>query len=531
MGTAFVEMDSWVYPVFERLVALGYIRTAIMGQKPWTRMECARLAEEASEALAEEGPSGGKQASADELEARLQQEFGYELGLLDGGRNFTAGIDSVYARVVSISGPALTNSYHFGQTVGYDFGRPFERGTNDQAGGAVSADAGPLTFYVRAEYQHAPSAPAFSTTVRDFISTVDNAPLSDIPAGPTAAVNRPELLDAYAGVNLGNWQLAVGRQTLSWGPSPDPMLASDNIQPIDMIRLVDPEPFHLPGFLRYLGALRLDQYIGILDGHPYVPRPFTYGQKFNFKPFSILELGIGRITMIGGEGGDPLTLGNFARSLVGYNHAGFNHGKSETDMDWTFTVPKVRNYVVLYGDAYAVDNVVAAQEPQRNPWHPGIYITRFPGIPKLDFHMEGVSTEAPGIGVNLHNNGVFNYFDDTYRDGFTNDGYLIGNTVGRDGRSIQAWWTYWFTANNTLQFIYRHNSVATDFISGGGAWQDYAVRSETYLRSGFYVKAEVQFENISHYPILFDGPQKNLTAILELGFSPRKNVQARKNGP
>jgi hypothetical protein len=235
--------------------------------------------------------------------------------------------------------------------------------------------------------------------------------------------------------------------------------------------------------------------------------------------------------MIGGEGGDPLTLGNFARSLVGYNHAGFNHGKSETDMDWTFTVPKVRNYVVLYGDAYAVDNVVAAQEPQRNPWHPGIYITRFPGIPKLDFHMEGVSTEAPGIGVNLYNNGVFNYFDDTYRDGFTNDGYLIGNTVGRDGRSIQAWWTYWFTANNTLQFIYRHNSVATDFIPGGGAWQDYAVRSETYLRSGFYIKAEAQFENISHYPILFDGPQKNLTAILEIGFSPRKNVQARKNGP
>ncbi len=529
MGTAFVEMDSWVYPALERLVALGYIRTAIMGEKPWTRMECARLIEEASEALAQDN-SGGR-TGAYELETQLQKEFSYETDLLEGGRNFRANVDSVYARAVSINGPDLSNSFHFGQTVGYDFGRPFERGTNGQAGGSVSADAGPLTFYLRAEYQHAPSAPALTGAQRDLISLTDFLPLSDVPAGPVAGINRPELLDAYAAVNLGNWQLSVGRQTLSWGPSPDPMLWSDNITPLGMIRLVDPEPFHLPAFLKYLGALRLDQFVGILDGHPFVPRPFVYGQKFNFKPLPFLELGIGRATMIGGVGGDPLTLGNFARSLVGYNHSGFNHGKSETDMDWTFSVPGVHNYVVLYGDAYAVDNVVAALEPQRNPWHPGIYITRFPKIPKLDFHMEGVSTEAPGIGVDLYNKGQFNYFDDTYRDGFTNDSFLMGNTVGRDGRSIQSWWTYWLSANNNLKFIYRHNSVATDFIPGGGAWQDYAVSSETYLGNGIYVKAQLQFENIAHYPILFDGPEKNFTAIFEFGFSPQTKLGAKKNDP
>ena len=531
MGSGFVEVDSWIYPAFERLAALGYIRTAIMGQKPWTRMECARLTEEASEALEHDGVS---ENVADQLEAQLRQEFGHELDLLSGGSNFSAKVDSIYLRAVSISGPDFADSYHFGQTLGNDFGRPYERGTNLQGGGSVSADAGPLTFYLRTEYQHAPSAPALSDSLRTFISSADQIPLSDVSARPISAINRPELLDAYVAANLGNWQVSVGRQTLSWGPSPDPMLWSDNIEPVAMIRVVDPEPFHLPGVLKYLGGLRLDQFFGLVDGHTFVPNPFVYGQKFNFKPFPFLELGIGRATLIGGIGGDPLTLGNFGRSLIGYNRNAngmiHNHGKSESELDWTFSVPGIRNYVLLYGDAYAIDDVLPAIHPARNPWHPGIYITRVPGIPKLDFHMEGVSTEAPGIGIDQANHGNFNYWDYTYHDGFTNDGFLIGNSVGREGRSIQAWWTYWLSARNTVQFIYKHNSVAADFIPGGGAWQDYAVRNETYLRSGVYVKAEVQFENITRYPILFSGPQRNVTAIVELGFCPPKRTKANANG-
>jgi hypothetical protein len=41
-----------------------------------------------------------------------------------------------------------------------------------------------------------------------------------------------------------------------------------------------------------------------------------------------------------------------------------------------------------------------------------------------------------------------------------------------------------------------------------------------HLKSGMYVKTQFQYENISHFPILFTGAQHNFTGMLEIGFLP-----------
>lgn len=273
MGTPFVELDSWVYPAFDRLAGLGYLYGSTAGLRPWTRMQCALLAEEATEELQDNSKAS---ASVSALVFRLRSEFSYEMGLLEGGRNMTASLESVYTRTVSISGPALTDGFHFGQTVSYDFGRPFERGTNGQVGGTFRAAAGPIAIYVRTEYQHAPQAPAFSDSVRSLIAFRDMLP--EPSALPLEAINRPRLLDAYAAVNLGNWQMVVGKQSLSWGPGlGGSLLWSDNAEPVDMVRLVNSEPSRLPSLLKYLGPVTIDQFIGQLVGYRYTPHPQSIG--------------------------------------------------------------------------------------------------------------------------------------------------------------------------------------------------------------------------------------------------------------
>jgi hypothetical protein len=196
-------------------------------------------------------------------------------------------------------------------------------------------------------------------------------------------------------------------------------------------------------------------------------------------------------------------------------------------MDWTFYVPGVRNYVVLYGEAYAEDDILPVENPGRNPWHPGIYITRIPGLAKMDLHVEGVSTEQNGLvpAAGGGNHGIFNYWNQNYQDANTQYGYLIGNTVGREGRAIQGWLTCWISPQNTVQVSYKHSTVNADFVPGGGAWQDYGVQNEFTLRGGFYMKTRVQYEHISRYPILFNGPQNNVTASMEVGFYPQKRQQ------
>jgi len=64
--------------------------------------------------------------------------------------------------------------------------------------------------------------------------------------------------------------------------------------------------------------------------------------------------------------------------------------------------------------------------------------------------------------------------------------------------------------------------VSADFIPQGGDWQDYGIANETYLRGGLYIKSAVQVEHISRFPLLFNGPQNNVTASMEIGFSPER---------
>src|SRR5258707_7718873 len=83
MGSPYVPLDSWVYPAFDRLAALGYVNGGMFGMRPWTRLECARLLSEAQDQA-----SGNDAASseAQQLLNSLVQEFSFETES-SGGRN------------------------------------------------------------------------------------------------------------------------------------------------------------------------------------------------------------------------------------------------------------------------------------------------------------------------------------------------------------------------------------------------------------------------------------------------------------
>jgi hypothetical protein len=267
-GSPYVPLDSWIYPAIERLMAMGVINSAFASLRPWTRTECARLLGEAGDGV--DDSDTGEVANIYNM---LQREFRDELEN-DGG-NLRARVESVYARVTGISGNPLGAGLHFdfSQTLTNDYGRPYEAGVNSITGISGWASSGRWVAYVRAEYQHAPSAPPLTLSARQTIAHAQALPITQ-SATPIDAVNRVELLDAYVGLNLENWQITFGQQSLWWGPTEGgPMLFSNNAEPIPMFRISRVSPMKLPSFLGWLGPMRIELFFGQLSGQQFIPSP------------------------------------------------------------------------------------------------------------------------------------------------------------------------------------------------------------------------------------------------------------------
>jgi membrane-associated phospholipid phosphatase len=532
-GSPYVPLDSWVYPAFDRLAALGYVNSGILGMRPWTRLECVRLLNEAGENL---DLRGSEDTEALHLHDSLARDFSNDLAILAGRDNQNLQIESVYTRLTGISGAPLTDGYHFGQTITNDFGRPFAEGFNTVEGFSGWASEGRLTVYVRGEYQHAPSSPALSAQARQFIAGADGVQLPVSPNTPTPAVDQFQLLDAYVAMNLQNWQLSFGKQSLWWGPSQGgPILFSDNAVPITMFRINRVSPFKLPSVLGWMGPIRVEFFLGQLAEHQFMVindtnlvgqlglplgrQPFVHGEKLSFKPTSNFEFSVSETTVFGG-GPYPLDWHNFLKSYTGFIVPASATATDLTDarsgIDFTYRVPWVRKWLTFYGDAFTEDEYSPLGYPRKSAFQGGIYVPRIPGIPKLDLRVEGGSTSPVDFS---DCNGCF-YQNTLFVNSYTNNANLMGTWVGRASQGEQAWATYWLTSRNTIQFNYRHRKVDGKFLPHGGTLNDAGVRADFWLGSTTKFSGAAQYERWN-FPILDPLVRSNVTASVELSFWPR----------
>lgn len=516
IASPYVELDSWIYPAIERLAALGYIHAEFLGMRPWTRMECARLLHEAGN---ETNSGRSVPAQASRLQTELKNEFQPELDALAGGNDRILRLESVYANSMGITGTPLNDSYHFGQTIINNYGRPYQEGFNTYDGFSAYGTAGRFTVYVRGEYQHAPSAPAFSLPVRQAIAAIDNNPA--LPATPVSATNHFRLLDTYVAANVANWNLAFGKQSLWWGPGEgSALLFSNNAEPIYMFRASRIAPFRLPWIFRWLGPMKWDLFYGKLSGNQYPPRPMIHGEKISFKPTPNLELGFTRTAELGGVG-RPLTVGSIWRSYFSVtsptNETPANDpGKRTGGFDFSYRLPFVRNWLMLYADSLSDDDPSPIDAPRRAGISPGLYLSRVPGLQKLDLRAEAVYTDTPSSSVGGH----YIYYDSFYHDLYTNKNNIIGSWIGRQGQGFQAQSTYWFSPRNTLQFGYRHAKVASSFIPGGETLNDGSAKVDWWMRHDLSVSAFLQYEKWLA-PVLAPTAQTNWTSSVEVTFWPR----------
>ena len=515
-----VPLDSWIYPAMERLIAAGYIDTAFLGLRPWTRMSCARMLIEMNtkSEFHTDVPS-----EVWRLKQALDEEFAPELATWEGHPSESIQLNSLYTQVMDIAGTPVNDSYHFGQTIINDYGRPFWQGVNNVTGFSASANDGRVAFYVDGEYQHAPTIPGYPLSVRQVIANVDDNPV--LPSTPISA-NRFSLLDSYAMMRYAGLDFSAGKQSMWWGPSEGgAMLISDNAAPFWMLQINRMEPTNIPLLSKFLGPFEFSNFFGGLAGQDYPPQPYIFGQKASFKPFRDLEVGFTRDDVFAGQGHVPLTFGSFWTAFTSLNDVSpqvkFSRkdpGARHASFDFTWRLPVPGRWLELYTDSIVHDDVNPISAPQRAGWNPGVYVSHLPGIPKLDFRAEAVYTDPPGATSTM---GQFIYWAVVYHQVYLNNGYLIGSWIGREGNGYQAWSTYHFTPRSSLQLAVRNARVAPDFIPGGTTQWDWSVSGDLWAHKNFEIKPLLQYETWL-IPLLEPTRQRDFTTSLQLTWWPNK---------
>jgi len=528
MGSPYVPLDSWVYPAMERLAAMGYLKSVDLNTRPWTRLECARLLSEAGELE----PETNAPTEVQQLYSALSQEFAHDSELMSGETNRTAQLESVYVRALGISGQPLTDNYHFGQTLLNDNGRPYEEGFNSVAGMSGWSTAGPFVIYTRGEYESAPSAPSLSPAALNFISSVDGLPPNP-PSMPVAATSRFQLLDAYVGMNVANWQFSFGRRSLWWGPSESgTMMFTNNAVPLNKMFSIDRiTPFRLPWVFRYLGDIRLTGFIGQLSGQEFLsttfsgttgseigqyghelnPQPFLSGGRITFKLTQNFEFGMSLTSKYGGPG-LPLTPSTMFKSFFGIHVHGEPLGDGRSGADFSY---RIRNWLTFYGETMSEDEPSPIPYPTQSIFQGGVYLAKIPNIPKLDLRLEGGFTDPP---VQYYTPGYF-YTNSQYVDGYTNDGQLIGTWLGRAAQGESVRTNYWLSAKSKIGLELRHRKIDRTFIPHGGTQNDVAVNADLFSRQGLRFSCNVQYERWQ-IPLLATNRQSNVAASFEFGFWP-----------
>ena len=526
-GSTYIPVDSWVYPAMLRLYSLGYADSMFLAMRPWTRRAVLHMLQKSEDdILSDDNPE------AQEILAAVLQELHDEQPTNQEARGAIFGLYSGYTRLMGIGGTPLRDSYHIGQTLVNDYGRPYQSGFNNLTGFNSVNEWGRFSLHVRGEYQHSPAASGYSPALAAGLSTLDgipyigfNVPQDTIPADPIAAQNPFRLVDAAVSYHIADHEISIGKTDAWLGPGAGGALAwSNNAEDLYAFRINRVEPLSIPYLSRFLGTVRYDFFYGSLKGHTFPNNPYAHSEMFSFRPTDNFEFGFQRTIIFGGKGHSPVTLHTFFKGFFDINDTTAvekfsrnDPGARFSDFNFSYRLPFVRKYATLYLDSITHDDVTPISAPRRAAFRTGLFLSQVPKLRKLDIRAESTMADEP---VQRSFAGTFNYYETIQRQGYTNKGFILGDWTGREGKSGQAWFTYHLSGNEWVQVEYLRKKNAKDFILAGTTQNQYKVDVLKRLRPDIELDAWVQYERWKA-PVYKPGLQNDTTATVQLTFYPQ----------
>lgn len=537
LGTPYIPVDSWVYPALTRLQGLGYLDTAFLGLRPWTRLSILHMLQRTADKI----DADTNNDEAREIYLSVLHEVAPGLENNFGRRSLTANFESAYTQMRGITDTPLVDSFHLGQTIVNDYGRPSEAGFNNYTGASAYSGLGRFSLYFRGEYQHSPSATGYSPALFTYLSNLDlgipvasNPKQDTIPLGPIPTTNTFRVREAYLSYNIWNHDISFGKSDHWWAPNQSASFAwSTNADNIYAFQIDRTEPLRIPGLSRLTGPFRYDFFVGSLQGHSYPNSPWVHAEKVSFKPTVNLEFGFERTVIWGGKGHVPITVHSFLKSFFSFQNVTPAEKNSRDDpgarfgtFDFSYRLPFMRKWLTLYTDSLAHDDLSPVSAPRRSAYMPGLYLSHFPGLDKLDFRVEGGTTDTVSTG-----GPNFLYNESIQKQGYTNKGFIMGSWLGRQSTGGQTWLTWHMSPQEQIQFSYRTMKIPQQivipgqgtrgFLPGGTTQNDYQFNVVKRIHKDIEINGWLQYERWVA-PIYKTGVQNDTTIAVQVTWFPHE---------
>jgi hypothetical protein len=410
-ATPTVSLDDRVYRDLDRLFGDGLVKKMLMGQRPYSRREIARIVREASANAATMQANAADQRRI----ARLSAEFGPEISMLAGDTVAASALSHRAARFEILGTNSLarpippdslgTVEADINPLLSDRMGRTYRPGVNASAEGEVSGSlARPLAFRARGRA------------------------LLNGNAGGGLALG--ELLLGSATVMARDIDLEVGRQQLATGQAMGGgLLFSSSGRALDMIRLANDTPLYAPSFLRILGPLRGTLLYADLGPNQRFPHSNVIAYKASGNPFTWrFELAATVLGEQGGRGGPQASVGDYIIDLIPIlKYAVSNKNRSQfsnkfAGVDYSLRVPELGGMRIYF------EHTLDDADPRRwgsTFWSDAGHIG---GISFANLGGDG----ALGATAEFHHTGLRFYEHTPYTSGLAFNRVLLGDPLGNE---------------------------------------------------------------------------------------------------
>jgi hypothetical protein len=431
-ATPNVSVQDPVYRDLERLFGAGLIETMLVGQRPHSRREIARIVAHA----AARRSSTTMAAVHTELLERLAAEYAPEIARLAGDSAALPRVDvRLFAEMLG------TNSQ--------------PRAIPSDPSGSIDADIDPL-LGGRGGRTYRPGlnvALESRLTLRPadwLVLAGDVRGLESFNGGRQFAAG--ELLAGSASFLARNVALEIGRQQFVWGQGMDGgLLGSTSGRALDMLRLATDTPFFAPWFLHRLGPMRASVVIADLGPNQHFPHSNLVAYKMSGNPFTWrVELSGFGLAEHGGRGAPSASFMDHVLDdipILGYA-LGVNHRVEEqisnkmAGAEYRVRIPEWSGLQI-----YA-EHILDDADPRRwgsTFWEDaghlaGVSLARLGSEERLS-----AAAEYRHTGIRFYKHGMF-------KSGLTFNRTLIGDPLGNqgDGGYLRLTWDATRTTRWTL---------------------------------------------------------------------------------